>query len=107
MKKNKEGDNRKVLRECDSNKRREHVSLPGKRFYPSNDGFCLLNVGITDFFCVKNNNAEMETKNVMVMVMQTGHGQILEMLRVSSFDRKKHWQNWINIWQENAISVRG
>jgi len=56
---------------------------------------------------VKNNNAEMETKNVMVMVMQTGHGQILEMLRVSSFDRKKHWQNWINIWQENAISVRG
>ena len=49
-KKNEEGDNRKVLRECDSNKRREHVSLPGKRFYPSNDGFCLLNVGITEFF---------------------------------------------------------
>ena len=82
--------------------------MPGERFYPSNDVLFLLNVRITDFFlCVKNNNTEMETKNVMVMVMQTGHGQILEMLRVSSFHRNKHWQNWINILQENAISVRG
>ena len=81
--------------------------MPGERFYPRNDVLFLLNVRITDFFCVKNNNAEMETKNVMVMVMQTGHGQILEMLRASSIHRNKHWQNWINILQENAISVRG
>ena len=42
----------------------------------------------------------------MLMVTQTGQGKILEMLRASSFHRKKHWQNWINIWKENAISVK-
>ena len=56
------------------------MSLPGKRFYPSNDVFCQLNVGITVFVCVcvKNNNAEMETKKVMVIVMQHGYGKKLE-----------------------------